>query len=279
MLWLQLLAIGPLAWLGTRGGLRVGRSPGWWAAFAASLGWVSLVIVGHRLPELSLVPPVTWAVDVRIAPFAMAFVIPGMFATLVPRLPRERRTFVAIVTSLMVINYALLPAACPLAVRPALAATRTKFDPHGVCLQTHPYTCGPSATVTCLRALGVAGDEGPLSIAAWCGPMVGTDARFLAATVNALYRAEGVRAECRYERSVDSIRVPAVVAMDLPQVGGHFVAVLEVAKDHVLVGDPYTGRGRLARHDFEKAWSGITIDFTREADLTINASTRPSSLK
>jgi predicted double-glycine peptidase len=264
MLWLQLVAIGPLAYLGTRAGLRVGRSARWWAAFAAALAWVGLVIAGHRLPALSLVPPVSWAVDVTVAPFLMAFLIPAMFAALVPRLPKQRRTFITVVTGLMVINYALLPAACPLAVRPALEVTRTKFDPHGVCLQTHPYTCGPSATVTCLRTLGVAGDEGPLSIAARCGPMVGTDARFLAGTVNGLYGDQGVRAECRYERSVETLRVPAVVAMDMPVIGGHFIAVLKVTEKEVLVGDPYSGRGRLSRQDFEQFWTGITITFRRE---------------
>jgi hypothetical protein len=256
--------VAPLVWVGVKAGLQVGRTRAWWVLFGGAMAWLGLVIAGHRLPGWSLAAPVRWATDVTAGPLVMAFLVPAMFAALVPRLPVGRRAFVRVVTGIMVANYAVLPAACPLAVRGALAAGETKFDGQGVCLQTHPYTCGPSATVTCLRALGVSANEGPLAIAARCGPMVGTDARFLAETVNELFGGQGVRAECRYEKDLEAVRVPAVVAMDMPLIGGHFVAVLGVTGGDVLVGDPYSGRCRVGREQFMRMWTGITIELRRE---------------
>jgi predicted double-glycine peptidase len=264
MLWAQLLAIAPLACLGACIGIRLGKSRGWWLVFVGSLVWVGMVIIGHRAPRYALEVPVSWAVDITNGPPLLAFVIPLMFASLVPQLPKSRRGFVTIVTSIMVINFCLLPAACPLLARPALAASITKFDAHGVCLQTHGFSCGPSATVTCLRALGVAGDEGPLSIAACCGPLVGTDSRYLAQTINREFGALGITAECQYADSLQHLQTPAVANMQMPLIGGHFVAVLKVEPDYVTVGDPYNGFMRIKTRDFESAWTHIAIPIHRK---------------
>jgi len=263
MLWAQLLAVTPLAYLGTRAGLHLGKSSRWWVVFTGALVWVGLVIVGHRAPWYSLQVPISWAVDITFGPPLMAFVIPLMFAVLVPRLPKARRGFVTLVTGIMTVNFSPLPATCPLLARPALAGSITKFDANGVCLQTHGFSCGPSATVTCLRALGVAGDEGPLSIAACCGPMVGTDARYLAQTINREFGGEGIFAECRYVGSVEELPTPAVAAMTMPLIGGHFVAVLKVETGLVTVGDPYSGLVRLRTKDFMDLWTHIAIPVQR----------------
>ena len=78
---------------------------------------------------------------------------------------------------IMLVNYGLLPAALPLVVRPVLAVTKTHLDRQGVCRQSHAYTCGPAAAVTCLARLGVTAEEGQLAIDARTGPAVGTYGR------------------------------------------------------------------------------------------------------
>lgn len=263
MLWAQLFAFPPLVWLGVRLGLRLGKTSAWWIGFTATLAWTGLVILGRRFPRFSLDPPVSWSVDITFAPFLMAILVPLMFTTLLPRLPRERRTFIAIVTSLLTINYALLPAACPLFVQPTLAATRTKINAEGICLQTTSYTCGPSAAITCLRTLGIQADEGPLAIAARSGPMVGTDPRFLARTLNRRFGDQGVRARCEHLSTLAAFPTPAIAAMNMPLIGGHFIAVLEVTPTHLVIGDPYSGRYHMKRDDFLRDWTGITIAVQR----------------
>jgi predicted double-glycine peptidase len=263
MLWAQLFAFPPLVWLGTRLGLRLGRTPAWWISFSAALAWTCLVIVGRRFPRFSLEPPVSWSVDITLAPFFMAFLVPLLFATLIPRLPGKRRAFIVIVTSLLTINYAPLPAACPLLVRSTLAATRTRINAEGICLQTTPYMCGPSAAITCLRTLGIDADEGPLAIAARSGPMVGTDARFLARTIQAQFADEGVRARCEHLTKIDAMRTPAIAAMNMPLIGGHFIAVLDVTPTHLVIGDPYSGRYLMKRAYFLRDWTSITISLSR----------------
>ncbi len=262
MLYLQLAAFPLLALAGILTGLRLAKSRWWLLAVALPLALFALVILGHRSPALRFAAVVAWAVDADINPLLMTAAIGIVFATLLPKLPRKStRGFVIAVMAVMLLYYGLLPPLLPLAVRPSLAATPTRIDRNGICLQRHAYSCGPAAAVTCLRRLGLPADEGALAVAARCAPVVGTDGHVLAAAVTRDYPS--VACQYRYVSSLDDLRLPAVADMEIPWIGGHYVAVLEVQADVVMVGDPLSGLGQIPRAEFLAQWKHGAIEFPR----------------
>ena len=263
MIWLQLAAFFPLAILGWVAGRRVASRGGWGWGVAATFLILLLVILGHRWPRAAFVPPVSWAVHPDVSPLLMTATIALLFGTLLPRLPVRRRVAVRLVTGIMLLNYGLLPAALPLAARSALASTQTHLDRQGVCKQTHAYTCGPAAAVTCLGRLGIRAEEGELAVAARCGPVVGTHGGLLAGAI--MERFPDVEARYRYVEALDDLQMPAAAEMIMPVIGGHFVAVLEVGPEFVVVGDPMSGRGRVPRERFREEWTGAAVEMVRRA--------------
>ncbi|MGN6370446.1 MAG: cysteine peptidase family C39 domain-containing protein [Phycisphaerae bacterium] len=242
---------------------RMGRGSWWWVPFAGSLAVVSLVMVGHRSMGLSVVAPFSWLIAPDVSPYLMAFTIPLLLSTLIVRLRQPRKkAMVTVFMLFMGCAYSLLPVACPALARASLLSTPTRFDAHGVCLQSHGYTCGPASAVTCLRTLGISCEEGPLAAAARSGPLVGTDPLLLERAINNSAAGTSVRCGYRVATSLEGVRTPFIATMWIPHVGGHYVAVLDVSKNKVIVGDPLDGRCVWDRRDFENDWRGGVHEFT-----------------
>jgi hypothetical protein len=259
MLYLQLAAFPMLIWAGVAAGCWMARRRIWWVAVLAALAVIGLVILGHRSARLHFVAPVSWAVDADIEPPLMTAAIGVIFATLLPKLPRKRtRVFVTVAMGVMLTYYGLLPALLPLIVRPRLGATPTLIDRRGVCLQTHAYTCGPAAAVTCLGQLGLAAKESNLAIDSRCAPALGADGHVLAAAIAREFPM--VRCQYRFVDALENLQTPAVVDMLMPRIGGHYVAVLEIAADNVVIGDPLSGHQRLPRAEFLAQWQHGAIE-------------------
>lgn len=217
------------------------------------------------MERLAFVAPMSWAVDADVGPLVMTPVVAVLFTILIMRLPR-RRPSVAIgaMMAFLLAYYGLLPALLPLIVRSSLTGRPTKFDDRQTCLQTHVYTCGPAAAVTCLKRLGVEAEEGTLAVESRCAPLLGTDGWLLAGAITRLYGpAGGVRCAYGYVGRVEDLTVPAVVDMFMPKVGGHYVAVLAVKEGRVLVGDPLRGQVWMSREDFENQWRHGAVVFER----------------
>jgi hypothetical protein len=231
------------------------------------LGLVALVMAGHRMAWLAFVAPVSWMVGAKVDPVVMAGAIACLLTVLGGRMrQRRQRLAIGVLMSVMMAFYGIVPLIMPLMVRADLLAGTTHVDLHGVCLQTHGYTCGPAAAVTCLHALGVKAEEGRMAVEARCGPVVGTDGTLLAEAVNRNYGAIGVRCAYRYAGTLEGLRVPAVATVVSLRYGGHDVAVLAVSKDEVVVGDPLSGRDRWPRAEFLAEWTGAAVEFERRAE-------------
>ena len=240
-----------------------GRSQIWWVGFTGSLLIVGTVMLGHRSMGLSVVVPFSWVISPDVGPLLMALVVPVMLSVLIVRL-RERRKR-AVVNAAMIFMfafYSLVPVIMPLAVRGSLLAGRTVIDSHGVCLQSHGYTCGPASAVTCLKWLGVAGEEGEIAVSARSGPAVGTDPILMRDALNKLYGSAGVSCDYRIVRDLDELKTPFIATMWIPHVGGHYVAVLEVSREFVIVGDPISGHGKWDRREFEQDWKGAAHEIS-----------------
>jgi hypothetical protein len=261
VIYAQLAAFPVLATFAVVTGRRCARCRHWWIGVAVPLALFGLVIAGHRSAWLRFTAPISWAIDADWEPLLMTAAIGTVFSTLLPKLPRRRtRAYVAVAMAFMLVNYGLLPAALPLVARVALAGTATTIDHQGICLQSHNYTCGPAAAVTCLARLGVRADEATLAVDSRCAPALGTDGHLLAAAV--MRRYPDIHCIYRYVEMLENLRPPAVTDMYLPRIGGHYVAVLEIRPETVLIGDPLSGLAEMPRSEFLSAWTHGAIEFS-----------------
>jgi len=265
LLLVQLLLISLLTPLALFLAKRSQHSRLWFLYFLLPLLAIGLIILGHRSTALSFQPPISWAIHPYVAPLLMAAAIPLMLATLILRLPvRRSRIVVSVLMGIMLIYYVLFPLLLPLAARASLAATPSSVDDQNVCRQTHSYTCGPAAAVTCLTVLKIPAAEGPLAIDAGSAPAMGTDPALLTIAINHLTAPENIRCDYRLFRSLDNLSTPCIANLFTPKYGGHYVAVLAITRGNLLIADPLSGRSNWPRAEFLAQWSGAAHVFTRQ---------------
>lgn len=240
--------------------------PPWWAVgYAVPLGFIMSATVAWHLPNRLDFPPFTWALAGRCgyAGYGMASVI--LLASPMGRLPL-RRERLAVLALLVVAGLAALwPFVARGLDQPHLARIATRMDGEGVCLQTTSYTCGPAAAVTLLRQMGLPAEEGRLAMAAKTSSFDGTLPILLARALEREYAGQGLRARSRGFRDLQELKSagPTLAVLKLSFLIDHYVAVLEVTEEHVIVGDPLRGRETLTRKDFEDRWRYAGVEVTR----------------
>jgi predicted double-glycine peptidase len=195
---------------------------------------------------------------------------PAAAVALVPptmrlRLPRQRAlvgAFFAIVAG----YYSVMPFLWPALSRPRLARLETKIDRDGVCRQTTAYTCGPAASVTALRQVGIDATESDLALAMYTSPALGTPADVLATALQDRYASDGLSCEYRWFDSVDDLPRgrPVLAVVKFSFMVDHFVTVLDVKKDRIVVADPAAGRLTYTREEFERRWRFKGVVLRRE---------------
>ena len=259
MPWIQWIAFPLLAIAGIRLGTWASHRRGWWIPVTAAFVLIGLVILGVRTEHLRFFPPFSWLVNLRINPPLMTACISTLLTILLLKLPQRRtRYFVGTAMAVMLGVYGLFPVIMPLAARGTLLSTPTLIDRLGVCRQRHGFTCGPAAAVTCLARLGITADEGPLAVASHCGPGVGADGWALANAMNAA--APGHQFNYRYAANPEDLQLPAVADMNMQSVGGHYIAILGIEGDNIVVGDPLTGFDKMPRNEFMPQWKHGVIE-------------------
>jgi predicted double-glycine peptidase len=136
-------------------------------------------------------------------------------------------------------------------------------DRDGVCRQSNGYTCGPAAAVTALRQFGITAEEGDLAVLARTSDALGTPPDVLANVLKRRYRDEGIAAHYRYMRDLSEVKPGdvfiAVVYFDFTT--DHYVTVIEVHDDRLVVGDPLSGKRFMSREAFLNIWqrTGVVL--------------------
>lgn len=140
-----------------------------------------------------------------------------------------------------------------------------------VCLQSVPGTCGPCATATILRQLGIASSEEELALAMF-SCFTGTENWYLVRTVRAL----GLQATYHSGVKLDSVVAPAILGVTVQGRFGHFIALLDRTDTGMVIADSLRGRLVLSHADFQREYgytgSAIEIGYyptTSFADGTI----------
>jgi hypothetical protein len=110
--------------------------------------------------------------------------------------------------------------------------------------------------VTALRKLGFSAEEGEIAILAHTSSAIGTPPDMLADALREKYGKDGLLCDYRVFNDLDELRnaglTLAVIKFNLFE--DHFVTVLEVKSNAVLVGDPVSGLRTLSPADFIDQW-------------------------
>jgi predicted double-glycine peptidase len=264
--WLETGGAVLLALCGVALSLRLAKLPQrcWIPAWLISLAVVCIFGLERYTVGLEFVPPFSWVAAGRTRYVVAAFAAPILLLTPAAKLPRRRdKVLLRIFTGLCLLSFVVMPFFLPALVRNTLAALTTKIDPDGVCLQRTSYTCGPAAAVTGLRKLGLPAEEGQLAI--WShASQFGTTPDAIADALRSRYGANGLEARYQKFQKVEDLKRPgvtlAVVKYDL--MTDHFVAVLGITDQEVIVGDPLSGKTIYSYKDFAKQWRFCGISLT-----------------
>ena len=267
--WFETIGVLILAFLAITLGLLIGKVKKsiWLLGYSIPLMLIILVALVRNINWLRFYQPFSFISAGRREFVIFSFAIPMVFGTLIPRLARRREK---ILISIMLIIasglFFVFPFMTPALVRHKLENLQTKFSNDGICLQTTNYTCGPAAAITALARLGIEAQEGELAVLAYSSPQMGTADDLLARAIEKRYGSEGIRCTYRYFDSIEKLKqnCPTIAVVKYSFFVDHFIAVLEVTEDRVVVGDPIVGSFEYTYEQFRDKWRFVGIVVQKE---------------
>ena len=262
--WLETLGIFILADLGIILGLLTKKLKKrlWLIGYVIPLLLIILIGLTRHFYWLSFHRPFSWVCAGRREYVIFSFAIPMLFSTLIPRISifRLKVLIVTLVTVCSVVFF-IIPFVSPILIRKDLENIKTEISYDGICIQATDYTCGPAAAVTALYQLGIIADEGEIAILAYTTPQTGTSDDLLIDAIEKLYSSQGI--VCTYKRffSIKELKhnCPAIVVTKYSFLIDHYVTVLKVTDDKVIIGNSSSGIEVLFYEEFEKKWRSVGI--------------------
>jgi hypothetical protein len=262
--WLESAAVALLAiggWLLGRWFSRLPKSY-WLLGYFLPLLLLLAYGAAMRFPALAFVPPISWLVMGRNKFAVIGFITTMVLTAPLSRLPQLRsRVAVCVLMAVVVSVMSVWPFLAPAFNRKHLAGLTTRFDANGICLQSNDYNCGPAAAVTALRKLGLAAEEGEIAIVAHTSSATGTPPGVLARALQDHYAADGLATRYRVFRGVEELKHGGLT-LAVIKYGfwvDHYVTVLEVTDDHVVVGDPSRGLCTFTHQEFLAKWRFVGV--------------------
>jgi len=262
--WFQALGVSLLAVAGVCLGRWFSRLPRpyWVIGYFIPLILILAYGLASRRPALSFVPPFSWLVMGRNKFASIALICTMVLTTPLSRVrPARARVLIAALMALIVVQMSVWPFLAPAFNRQYLAGLRTHFDRNGVCIQSNDYNCGPAAAVTALRRLGFAAEEGQIAILAHTSSATGTPPDVLAEALGERYEKEGLISEFRVFKNLTQLKDAGLTLAVIRYTFwfDHYVTILKVTSDHVIVADPSLGLTSLSRAEFEKRWRFVGV--------------------
>jgi len=261
---LETLGAAGLTVLGVLLGRWFSRQPKpWWTlGYFIPLAVITIVVLPRFNRSFEFRPPVSWFVSGRTLFAVSGLVIAMVLVTPLSRLPRaSTRRLVICFVFLMVFFSSLWPFAAPAFNRRFLASLQTRMTSDGICEQSTDYNCGPAAAVTALRKLGFPAEEGEIAIHAHTSIAIGTPPDLLCAALKKRYTPAGLQCEYRYFNSTSELNnggiTLAVIKFGL--FVDHYVTVLQVTDDEIIVGDPFRGRISYSHEQFARKWRFVGV--------------------
>jgi hypothetical protein len=267
--WLETIGVILLAVLGAGLGKFFSRLPKPWWLLGYFIPLLIIVLVG--LPRinrsLEFVPPISWLVSGRTL-FAVAGMVTTMIlVTPLSRLPRKRDRQMVTGFVILFVGYASVwPFFAPVLNQRFQASIKTQIDKDGICQQSSDYNCGPAAAVTALRRLGFPAEEGEIAILSHTSTAIGTPPDVLCRALQKHYGAHGLKCEYRHFKSIAELKNGGItlVVTNVSLFLDHYLTVLKVTDDLIIVGDPSRGLRAISQEEFSKKWRFIGVVLKRE---------------
>ena len=258
-----------LGFAGFRAGCRASRSAarGWIFVVSTGLTVLLLTALALNFRRLSFLPPFIWLTRGDAKWVVLAISAPTILGALAAKVTeRGQVRALMMLSAVVVLRTGVLPLASPLIAQPSLREMNTSIDGDGVCLQSTSYTCGPAAAVTALRVLSIDAKEGELGLLCETSQIGGTGDDVIASRLRERYADQGLSVEHRYVKDIDELASwPASLAViKYGFFVDHFVALLSVTTDSVVVGDPLYGRKTMPRAEFDAQWRHVAVLLRRE---------------
>jgi hypothetical protein len=216
--------------------------------------------------------PTSWLLRGRIPSAITGFIAALILTTPLPRLPNPRsRMMVILLMTWIVMQVSVWPFIAPVFNHSYLASLKTNIDGDGICRQSNEYCCGPAAAVTALRRLGFLAEEGQLAILARTSSATGTPPDMLATALQNHYGKEGLLCEFRLFKDISELRRAALTlaVIHLSFLVDHFVVVLNVTDESVIIADPLSGKTTLSHREFRSNWRSIGITLRRDPGVEV----------
>lgn len=247
----------------------------WLLGYVIPLLLIALIGLTRRNSVWEFVPPMSLLVTGRTE-FALAgFITALVLTTPLSRLSHARsRIWVMAFMGLVVFFSSVWPFLAPAFNRKQLQSLNTVLDRDGICRQSNEYSCGPAAAVTALRRLGFDAEEGEIAILAHTSTAIGTPPDLLCAALKKRYEGEGLNCEYRHFKCISELAADGVLPHGVPVHGpltlalikfsflvDHYVVILEVTGEHIIVGDPFHGKVKYSHDQFRRKWrnSGVIL--------------------
>ena len=268
--WLETLGVILLAVAGGFAGCWFSRLPRsfWLLGYFLPFSLILVRALAMHIPALEFVPPISWMMLGRVKFAIVGLVTTMVLTTPLSRLPQRRdRVAVCVLMIWIVLQTSVWPFLAPAFNRNYLATLKTKIDSDGICLQSNDYNCGPATAVTALRKLGLPAEEGQIALLAHTTSATGTPPDILAQALQKQYGAQGLVCEYRLFKDIAELKGAGLtlVIVKYSFMLDHYLTVLEVNDNAVIVGDPLTGITKLTRDEFREKWRHCGIVLKRNS--------------
>ena len=257
------------AWIGYK--ISRMNSKTWIGCFCISFIFIISVVLLHRIPTLAYHRPFTWLASIN-EHIVMAVCVPFCFALLIPRLRfRRQKIFISIFTAFITVYFVVPPFLDPALLYASMKDNDTWLE-DDVCLQTTSYTCGAASAVTALKQFGIDAEEKYMAFASSTSRTWGAPAYQLARAIEKTYGKQGITCEVKLFDTINELAgcCPVIVIVKYRPMIDHYVTVLEVETDSILVGDPLEGKERLTYLEFSEKWRkiGIIVSNNRNQEVS-----------
>lgn len=128
----------------------------------------------------------------------------------------------------------------------------------GVCIQTTGSTCGPSSLATILKFYGIEKTEEEISKKAFTSG-TSTEIWYLIRYA----RKEGLKVKVYKNKDIKETETPAIIGTKLGENIGHFITILSIKDNKLIIGDSLEGKKEMTEEEFLKEYRyekiGISI--------------------
>lgn len=129
-----------------------------------------------------------------------------------------------------------------------------------VCLQSTGATCGPASLATIFNVFGIHKHESEIAKASYSSNS-GTEIWYLLRYA----KSNGLNYNCMEKHNIMEVQPPAIVGVYLGNIG-HFITILGIQQDSVIIGDPLDGRNGYPKTKFEQIYrmDGFVVEFRKK---------------